>query len=475
MKSEKTAHNKLHHLLLSLSHQERERLNDFLNSPYFNQNEELRLVYEAIRPTLRRTKPETWDEKRIWQLSQGTKKFNKARFQRLSSDLQQKTERFLITFRFDQQKPLQEVFLLQSLTSKNLLTQFPYALQQAKKAQSKSQYQDGNYYLTQFLIELENNTYLDIVKKRTDDSNLKDVMQHLDVFYLIHKLRCCCAILHYKNVTSFDTELVLMDEILLHLQKRSYAHIPIVDAYYQILQTLIKPEEEAHFKTLRHLLEHNSDNLDPGTIKELYLYAIQYCIVRINAGQLNYYEEIFALYKEALTKGALFDHGVLSPGNFKNIITVGLRLREFTWVEKTIELYTEFLPKREQENAFTFNMARVNFFQKKYDAVLTLLQAVEYNDIFYMLDAKVTLIKTFYEIKEYESLDALLDSFSILLRRKKSISQQYKTIYLRFIRFVKQLLKANNKIKHKQLLAQLEEAKNVADKGWLLEKAKELN
>ena len=134
MKSEKTAHNKLHHLLLSLSHQERERLNDFLNSPYFNQNEELRLFYEAIRPTLRRTKPETWDEKRIWQLSQGTKKFNKARFQRLSSDLQQKTERFLITFRFDQQKPLQEVFLLQSLTSKNLLTQFPYALQQAKKA-----------------------------------------------------------------------------------------------------------------------------------------------------------------------------------------------------------------------------------------------------------------------------------------------------------------------------------------------------
>ncbi len=119
-------------------------------------------------------------------------------------------------------------------------------------------------------------------------------------------------------------------------------------------------------------------------------------------------------------------------------------------------------------------MARVNFFQKKYDAVLTLLQAVEYNDIFYMLDAKVTLIKTFYEIKEYESLDALLDSFSILLRRKKSISQQYKTIYLRFIRFVKQLLKANSKIKHKQLLAQLEEAKNVADKGWLLEKAKEL-
>jgi hypothetical protein len=469
--NEKTPTNKLHNLLLTLSHQERERLNDFLNSPYFNQNEELRLFYEAIRPTLRKTKAETWDDKRIWQLSQGSKKFNKARFQRLSSDLQQKTERFLITFRFDQQKPLQEVFLLQSLTSKNLLTQFPYALQQAKKAQNKNPYQDGNYYLTQFLIELENNTYLDIVKKRTDDSNLKDVMHHLDVFYLIHKLRCCCAILHYKNVTSFDTEL---DEILLHLQKRSYSHIPIIDAYYQILQTLINPEEEKHFKSLRHLLEHNSENLDPGTIKELYLYAIQYCIVRINAGQLNYYEEIFALYKDALAKGALFDHGVLSPGNFKNIITVGLRLREFIWVEKTIQHYTSFLPKKEQENAFTFNMARVNFFQKRYDKVLTLLQAVEYNDIFYMLDAKVTLIKTFYELKEYESLDALLDSFSILLRRKKSISQQYRNIYLRFIRFVKQIMKANTKPKRSQLLEQLEDAKDLADKGWLLEKAKEL-
>ena len=64
-------------------------------------------------------------------------------------------------------------------------------------------------------------------------------------------------------------------------------------------------------------------------------------------------------------------------------------------------------------------MARVYFFKKEYDKVLELLQQVEYDDVFYLLDAKVALIKTFYELEEIDSLVALLDSFKMLLRRKK--------------------------------------------------------
>jgi len=151
-----------------------------------------------------------------------------------------------------------------------------------------------------------------------------------------------------------------------------------------------------------------------------------------------------------------------------------LRLHEYKWVENFIKKYNPFLPVNEQENAYTFNMARVFFFQKKYDQVLNLLQQVEYNDVFYMLDAKLTLIKTFYELEENDSLDALLDSFTMLLRRKKLISQQYRNIYTKFAFYVKKMLRYTDKSKLKALQLEIHDAKNVADLGWLKEKIDEL-
>jgi hypothetical protein len=119
-------------------------------------------------------------------------------------------------------------------------------------------------------------------------------------------------------------------------------------------------------------------------------------------------------------------------------------------------------------------MARVYFFRKEYDKVLELLQQVEYDDVFYLLDAKLTLVKTFYELKEFESLSALLDSFKMLLRRKKIISDEYRIIYTRFILFLKKLIQANEKKKLLVLKDELQNARQVADISWLKEKVEEM-
>ncbi len=468
------AENKLMRLLLTFTHPERQRFLDYLNSPFFNQNQELVKFYTAILPSLQKTNPQPLQEEKVWKKTMGAIPFDTARYHRISSDLLKNGERFLATFRFSQNKSLQAAYTLHALNEKKLLHDFPYALNYAQQLHQKSTYRDSEFYYTQFLIENENNNYLDFVKKRIDDSNLKDVMHNLDVFYLINKLRCCCAILHYKNVTSFDTELVLMDEIVHHLRAKSYQHIPVVNIYYVILLTLIESEDEKHFLHLKKLIANHEEQLPPLVNKEMYLYAIQYCIVKINAGNLNYYREIFSIYQQCLQGDVLFDRGVIAPGNYKNIITVGLRLHEYQWTEDFIKKYNPYLPEDEQENAYTFNMARVFFFQKKYDEVLNLLQQVEYNDVFYMLDSKLTLIKTFYELDENESLDALLDSFSMLLRRKKLISQQYRTIYTQFVFYVKKMLRYTDKKKLQALKDEIHTAKNVADLGWLKEKIDEL-
>jgi len=459
---------------MTFTHPERQRFLDFLESPFFNQNKELVKFYNALLPSLQKTNPQTLHEDKVFKKTFGNIPFNTPKFHRISSDLLKQAERFLAVFKFTLNKSLLAANTLHVFNEKKLITDFPYALKYSQQLHEKSTYRDSEFYYTQFLIENEHNDYLDFVKKRSDDSNLKEVMHNLDVFYLINKLRCCCAILHYKNVNSFDTELILMEEIVHHLRAKSYQDIPVVNSYYIILLTLIESENENHFLSLKKLISNYGEQLPPIVIKEMYLYAIQYCIVKINAGLLQYYQEIFEIYQQCLEGDVLFDRGVIAPGNYKNIITVGLRLHEYKWVENFIKKYNPFLPVNEQENAYTFNMARVFFFQKKYDQVLNLLQQVEYNDVFYMLDAKLTLIKTFYELEENDSLDALLDSFTMLLRRKKLISQQYRNIYTKFAFYVKKMLRYTDKSKLKALQLEIHDAKNVADLGWLKEKIDEL-
>jgi len=105
-----------------------------------------------------------------------------------------------------------------------------------------------------------------------------------------------------------------------------------------------------------------------------------------------------------------------------------------------------------------------------------LLQEVQYNDIFYQLDAKTTLLKTYYELGEWQPLYSLKDSFRILLRRKRLITPQQKANYLNLLNFSMRVFRIDVKdtFKLKKLKQEIMAANNVADKSWLVEKIVEI-
>ena len=115
------------------------------------------------------------------------------------------------------------------------------------------------------------------------------------------------------------------------------------------------------------------------------------------------------------------------------------------------------------------------FSKKEWNKVIELLQQVEYDDVFYKLDSKALLLKTYYEMSEWLVLDSLIDSFQILLRRNKEISKQHRSNYLHLVKFVKKLshLMPDDTAKIEAVRDKIEAAKQVADRGWLLEKLRE--
>ena len=168
---------------------------------------------------------------------------------------------------------------------------------------------------------------------------------------------------------------------------------------------------------------------------------------------------------------------MLSPWHYKNIVVIGLRAKDSDWVKGFIQSYKRYLPENDRVNAYTYNLAKFHFYERNFSKVIQLLSSVEYNDIFYNLDSKSMLMKTYYELDEIEPLYSLMDSFRIFLRRKKLVSDHHRTNHLNFIKFLRKMAKVNPRDKKKvlKLKEQLGELRQVADVSWLWEKMNELD
>jgi hypothetical protein len=68
---------------------------------------------------------------------------------------------------------------------------------------------------------------------------------------------------------------------------------------------------------------------------------------------------------------------------------------------------------------------------------MVLLREVEYSDQRYNLGAKTMLLQSYYELKEYEPLFSLTESFRQLLMRDKNMSENFRKGYYNLFRLTR--------------------------------------
>ena len=180
----------------------------------------------------------------------------------------------------------------------------------------------------------------------------------------------------------------------------------------------------------------------------------------------------------------MLEHGLLSEWHYKNIVTTGIRLREMDWVRNFIDGYRDKLPEEARDNAYRFNLASYFYAIRQYDEVLRLLTQVEYRDLRYSLGAKALLLRTYYDLDEFEALSSLADSFKQYLHRNQLMADVRREGYHNLFKLTRRAanLRANigyyTKEKSKKELLRLqhgiEKAGAIFNKTWLMEKIEHL-
>ncbi|TVQ50115.1 MAG: hypothetical protein EA362_03220 [Saprospirales bacterium] len=453
------------------------RLEKFITSPYFNVNKSLIKLFEELVSGIKDLSLSEISKLDLYNSIFPGDKFSDSRFRKSCSDLLKLVEEFLAIEEYRRNPLHQATYLMQSISGRKLEPLFNSVLKSTRRLSSRQYEVAASYYYHQYEIEKNYYNMLGSEIKRDSGFNLEQIAENLDYFYMAEKLRYYASALSWRNVVTEDYQMLFMDEILGHIEKSDYSQIPQISVHLAVLKVYQQPEKEEHYYHLKSEIFRNIDRFPPMEARDIFLAALNFCIKRINQADQKFLEETLILYQYGLEKEYLFINGELTPWTFKNIVVVALRLKEFDWTEAFINQFSTYLNEEQRENAVTFNLARLYLYKKDFEKVLELLREVEFEDFSYALGAKVMLMVSYYDLDEIDPLLSFLSSFRVFLNRKKNqLPEQRRKNYLNTIKYTQKLatLNPNDRQAISKLKKELEDAKNVADIQWLLEKANEL-
>jgi len=393
---------KLINLLKTLSNKEFSKFRAFIYSPFFNKNKKVRQLGDYILEFAPDFKSSQLKKQLVFPSIFGDSVYNELQINNIISDLLQLLYDFMAQLQLQERPPLQKYLLLEELLNRDTPIHIDRNAKRFKNILSKSKIRNYEYFHHEYLLYEKLDQSVISHAKRSFDENLQLQSDNLDLYFFSNKLRMACDMTSRNIVIQAGYQCDFLEDILKYYENnhRDFQAYPALSIYYTVLKIINNSEDETSYQHLKTDLLQYQDSFPKLELWNLYKYAINFCIKKINSGKSIYYQELLDLYKILLENKIIFPNGYLSQWTFKNIITVSSHLEAFEWTETFIEQYERFLIPEERFNAITYNRATLFNAQKNYTGALQTLHNVEFTDSSYHLGAKIIQLKCYYELKE---------------------------------------------------------------------------
>lgn len=453
----------IYQLIQSFSPIEHKEVGKFLRSPFFNTRTDLVFLYDYLASNKNPEKEEAWK-----MASAGNTQFDDQKCRLLMSYLHKLLEQYLSLKEGMSNQPNSQLHLAKAYR-RRMQAAFEKTKNTLEKTINRLQIQDADTLLTKYGLQLEHyRTITDI--DPTDASSLPIMTNTLDAFYLANRLRLLCLSIAQQGVYQTRKDPEADTEVVDFANRQKWLDVPAVAIYLYCYRMLSHPKELPPFHAFKNYLLHLKAPFGTEEMRGLYLMAINYCIRHINEGEEQFFTEALDLYKPGLEHGYLLENGVLSRFTYHNIVAAGLRSGELDWVEFFIHQYKNALERKYRDSSFSYNMARLEYERRHFDQVLQLLQRANYRDLLLNLAAKTLLLKTYYELTEYDLLQSHLDAMKNYIRRKRVIGYHKKN-YINIVKYSEKLLKINllDRGEIQKLINAIHQEEVLTEREWLLE------
>lgn len=476
---------KLIELAGSFSRKEMTRFRDFAHSPYHNKHKGVRRLVAYLSEIYPNWEGKHCDREILWQQLYPELPLDQAKLAVIFTYAYRLAEAFLIQEEMNGQSISRRLLLLPQLRRRQQYASFEKHLGQLEAGLHSGLTRDAQFHFWSYQVAAEADNYFDQTERRQKDVNIQVKQRHLDHFYLAEKLRDACEMESRRKILRIIYDAGRLPMVLAEVESdpSRYAEVPAVHIYY-LLYRMIVDRQPTHYHEAMASLSKVTPFFHQSELKRIYNYLQNFCIEQINRGNKEFLKEIFGLYKQQLARELLQEYGFLSEWHYKNIVTTAIRLGELPWVKAFIEEYRWRLPEESQENAYRFNLASFHYAAGNYGEVLKLLNQVEYSDLRYSLGAKALMLRTYYDLGEFEALCSLTDSFRQYLQRNQLMANSKREGYYNLFKLTRKAAQIRSDLDYEakekllrslqRLQEEIRQADAIFNQGWLEERVAEL-
>jgi len=470
-------------LLTTFNPKELKQFKKFINSEFFNTDKKVSELYDLLlKYALKQKTPDKKDQVVIYNklypdnkckekcLVEPYKGFLVAKI----SLLTQMAKKFLAVQELLDDSLYFDIILYEKLLEKQQNSLFESAMKKTAKTLEKRVEKGINHYFHEYQTERLKLQYTHLQRTSINKYNLKQLNKSLDLFYLLNKLD------FYETALSLDKDdLQLYENILIEFLKLpQYTENPLVHANLIAIDLSKKFDSKKYFELIQ-LLDEHEDSFTKEDLSGFYNIGVNFCVKKINLGELEFHNTHFDVWKKIESKNLLIENNGFVPlRKLKTLVLAACNVKEFNWAKLIVEKYSNSIEADIRRSVLNFNLAIIHFAEKDYNTAHTLLMDVGTTPA-YEVHFRILQMKSFYETDgDFEdSTEQLFKSQLRFFQNKKEMSSNAQTANSNFTKTLISLYRVKHNLgvnTAQRIRARLDGFELVSDRNWLNEKLREL-
>ncbi|MEM7037986.1 MAG: hypothetical protein AAF570_13465, partial [Bacteroidota bacterium] len=279
--------------------------------------------------------------------------YDNKRLRYLQTELTAKIEAFWMEKELAAQPLMQRNLLISALKKRRLTKWAGLELRKAEAEIAAEAAHGLDALVTRFVTRMLAYELAALQDNRSPDHSLREIMDAAVLLQHAAHLKYGNVLVNLRNVVATPVTAEEIAGLRQIGESPTHAEEPIIAVYYHILLTLTEPDDEAHYHRLKAILQRHHGDFDREELGQMYAFALNYSIKKLNQGHATYLQELFELYQTLVEQETIFEGKYILQQHFKNIVTVGIRLGEYGWTEEFIRTYSRRITPEARKNAYT--------------------------------------------------------------------------------------------------------------------------
>ena len=478
---------KLFSLLAAIPATEFRRMRKVFQSPFFTTNERHLVLYDLLKKHYPDFSSFPLNKTQVFKKLYPDKPFNDGLLRVLFREFTQMTEEYLLLVRLREQKLERKKMLTQIYNDYNLYPFFEKENAKLLQDLEKKPYRDWDYYQEVYELNFAYFFHPSTPKLPDEDAPLLEMMDAVDKQFALAKFRIGSEMLNRAKIYGKKYDIRLLTEVK-ELAATDFAKENVLFYLFSLLFQLydagLDEDKVVVFEKLNQAFSEHIKQLRKIDQSLFLTQLINFASKKINLGASAYYKKAFELYKIGLDADLVLRHGSIDEAVYGNIVLLGCRAGEFSWIAQFMEKYKPYLLEDIREDTYEMNKGLYFFHQKDYENAMNQFMNFGYKPRF-EIKVRTNLMKTlferFLEDKSYfDLLMSQMSAFEKYLYRNTLKDEYKKEVHLNFIAVLKKLVNGILGFENSEKLRlavenQISKKQRMVGKEWIFEKLEELN